>query len=138
MSQTAATTQCDYCGLPVAQPTHAGEPQYCCFGCRFAASVMRGEGQDAAGEARSAMTRLGLALFFSMNVMVFTFFLWSEDDAHEGAQARVLFDLARYICLLLSTPVLLLLGRPLWEDAWRELRDGRASLNLLLLLGVLA
>lgn len=138
MSDSARAAQCDYCGLPVTQAAQVDQPQYCCFGCRFAASVMNSEGGEPSSHVRAAMTRLGLALFFAMNVMVFTFFLWSEQPAHQGEQARVLFDLARYLTLLLSTPVLLLLGRPLLEDAWQELRHGRASLSMLLLAGVVA
>jgi heavy metal translocating P-type ATPase len=134
-----SAAHCDYCGLPVlaAAPAESG-PQYCCYGCRFAAAVMQQDGAATAGDVRAAMTRLGLALFFAMNVMVFTFFLWSEANAGDDSHARVLYELARYICLLLTTPVLFLLGGPLLDDAFAELRRGRASLNLLLMSGVLA
>jgi hypothetical protein len=115
--KNAATAYCDYCGLPVYDAAVDDTAPYCCYGCRFAASVMQEEGQAATGEVRAAMASLGLALFFSMNVMVFTFFLWSESPTSDGAQARVLYELARYICLLLTTPVIFLLGRPLAEDA---------------------
>ncbi|MFM8496503.1 MAG: heavy metal translocating P-type ATPase [Planctomycetia bacterium] len=127
---------CAYCGLPVA--AHAdSEPVFCCFGCRFAASITGATGDDA--QARWMMTRLGIAVFFTMNVMVFTLLLWSQPE-HEAptAAAAALYGLARHACLLFTAPVVILLGGPLLEDALAELRRGRAALNLLLLAGVVA
>ena len=134
---TPAANSCDYCGLPVASGADEG-PRYCCSGCRFAASITSAGGADA--QARWMMTRLGLAVFFSMNVMVFTFLLWSEEAAAgSGSRAATAFyDLARFACLLFSAPVLLLLGGPLLEGAVADLRRGRLSIDLLLVAGVAA
>ena len=128
---------CDYCGLPVASGADEGL-RYCCSGCRLAASITAAGGADA--QARWMMTRLGLALFFSMNVMVFTFLLWSEEAAagSGGRAATAFYDLARFACLLFSAPVLLLLGGPLVEGAAADLRRGRLSIDLLLVAGVAA
>jgi heavy metal translocating P-type ATPase len=126
---------CSFCGLP-APLTAAGEPTYCCFGCRFAASIAASQGDEA--QARWAMTRLGLAVFFSMNVMVFTMLLWSQPAGEQGALASVWYDLARYASLLFTLPVVLMLGGPLAGDAVAELSRGRASISLLLLVGVAA
>jgi heavy metal translocating P-type ATPase len=92
------------------------------------------------------MTRLGLAVFFSMNVMVFTLVLWSQDLAQAAAATEasatsppwsaVWYDLARYAALLFTLPVVLLLGGPLVTSAWEELRQRRASQSALLLVGV--
>lgn len=135
MSSTSAT--CDYCGLPVVgEETH--EAQYCCYGCRFAAGVTAASGNSA--QARWLMTRLGLSVFFTMNVMVFTLVLWSaqETAGESGGEAASLawHGVARYLCLLFSSPVMLMLAGPLVEDAWHELRAARPSLNLLLAGGV--
>jgi heavy metal translocating P-type ATPase len=128
---------CDYCGLPVAFRADEGL-RYCCSGCRLAASITAAGGADA--QARWMMTRLGLAVFFSMNVMVFTFLLWSEEAAagSGGRAATAFYDLARFACLLFSAPVLLLLGGPLVEGAVADLRRGRLSIDLLLVAGVAA
>jgi heavy metal translocating P-type ATPase len=137
MTFTRSAT-CHYCGLPVAG---AGDdqPRFCCSGCSFASAITAAGGADA--QARWMMTRLGIAVFFSMNVMVFTFLLWSEGDgtaAGGGAAAAALYGLARHASLLFSAPVLLLLGGPLAENAWGEFRRGRLSLDLLLVAGVAA
>ena len=142
----AGTGACDYCGLPLAdgavfdEPTGSlGAPRFCCLGCRFAASITASRGAD--GESRWMMTKLGLAIFFTMNVMVFTMLLWSQQEgaaADPSAGSRVFYDLARHACLLFTGPVLLLLGGPLVDDVLADLRRGRIGISLLLLAGVAA
>ena len=138
MSPADNHSECDYCGLPVAGSSAAEGPLYCCSGCRLAASITAAGGADA--RARWMMTRLGLAVFFTMNVMVFTFLLWSQEagGAEGGEAAAALYGLARHAGLLFAAPVLLLLGGPLLDSAVAELRRGRLSLDLLLLAGVAA
>jgi heavy metal translocating P-type ATPase len=126
---------CAFCGLPTsAHVTLPDQPAYCCFGCRFAASIAASDGDE--GQARWAMTRLGLAVFFAMNVMVFTMLLWSQPDADQGPLAGAWYNLARYACLLFTLPVVIMLGGPLAADALAELGRGRPSLSLLLSVGV--
>ena len=139
----AGAGACDYCGLPLnAAPIGTGgdqEARFCCLGCRFAASITASQGDD--GEARWMMTRLGLAIFFTMNVMVFTMLLWSQQEgagADTSAGSRVFYDLARRACLLFTGPVLVLLAGPLVEDTLADLRRGRIGISLLLLAGVTA
>ncbi|MFM8733956.1 MAG: heavy metal translocating P-type ATPase [Pirellulales bacterium] len=132
--QVESSSACDYCGLPVMAA--AGGPRYCCFGCRFAASITDARGD--AGESRWMMTRLGVAVFFTMNVMVFTMLLWSERGGVVEPAAAAFYGLARHACLLFTAPVMILLGGPLFGEAAREVAARRPSLNLLLACGVLA
>ncbi|MBI3467328.1 MAG: cation-translocating P-type ATPase [Planctomycetes bacterium] len=137
---------CDYCGLPMPRPwfgssaPRTGEPAYCCFGCRIAAEAT----QQAArpGTGLGTLAKLGLAVFFTLNVSVFTMALWTRDvygsDPSAGRLGPVMDDLFRYLALVLSLPVLLLLGRPLVESGLQELRRGRITTDLLLVLGVAA
>ncbi len=71
---------CSYCGLPVGRSwrrEHAGgSPLFCCYGCRFAAEVTRERGES--GAAVWTLTKLGLAIFFTLNVVCFTMALWSD------------------------------------------------------------
>jgi P-type Cu+ transporter len=139
---------CAYCGLPLGvgwrrRTRTAATPaaDYCCFGCRFADSVRHERG--ASGEIRWTLWRLGLAIFFTMNVMVFSMELWAQDLYQGAAQdagslADLWRDVFRFLCLLLALPVLWLLGLPLAENAWRNLRGGGPAMELLLLTGVAA
>jgi heavy metal translocating P-type ATPase len=114
-------------------------PQFCCFGCRFASAVTRERGET--GAIRWTLTRLGLSIFLSMNVMAFSMALWTVDvygEEQTGTLAAPLFGLFRYLCLLFSLPVLILLGEPLLDSAWQALRRGWLSTDLLLLTGTAA
>jgi heavy metal translocating P-type ATPase len=130
---------CQYCGLPLPHPPSGdGRPEYCCFGCRFAAAVAEGGGEE--GLARWTLARLGSAIFFTMNVMVFSMALWTQDVYGEssGELAGSLHELWRWGGLLFSAPVLLLLGGPLLDSAITDLRRGAISADLLLLSGIFA
>jgi heavy metal translocating P-type ATPase len=137
---------CDYCGLPLAparqpSPSLAAAPVYCCFGCRFAAQVASERG--TAGQLNTMLARLGLGIFLTLNVMVFTMALWTGDVydlSREGNQNLItpMAEVFRYLALLFSLPVAWLLGGPLAESAWQELRNRRPSTDLLLVAGVAA
>lgn len=137
--------QCDYCGLPVpgARPVRSqpqAAPEYCCIGCQFAAAVTRERGQQ--GAIRWTLARLGLAIFFTMNVLVFTMTLWTQDFYGPSVAgtplAAALFDLFRWLALLGTLPVLWLLGVPLAESVAGQLRRRQVGSDLLLLVGVIA
>ncbi|ADB18170.1 heavy metal translocating P-type ATPase [Pirellula staleyi DSM 6068] len=133
--EARATVDCSFCGLPTHNDAVDVAQVYCCTGCRFAATVTAADGDE--GQARWTMTRLGIAVFFAMNVMVFTMLLWSQDRVAADELSRLWYGVARFACLLFTLPVLFLLGGTLVEDAYLELRRGRPSLSLLLLLGVI-
>jgi heavy metal translocating P-type ATPase len=143
---SATLSTCDYCGLPVPRPLWGtaveGDPiRYCCFGCCFAAAVTQARGAE--GAATSALARLGLAIFLTLNVMVFTMALWTQefygaDGTGSAAWVAALAGLFRYLALLFSLPVLLLLGSPLVHSAWQSLRRGEPTTDLLLVVGVAA
>lgn len=139
---------CDFCGLPIpgfsrTQPAEAEggapEPQFCCFGCRFASAVTQERGDT--GAIRWTLMRLGLSIFLSMNVMAFSMALWTGDvygQVQTGTLQTPLFGLFRYLCLLFSFPVVVLLGGPLMDSAWQALRRGMLSTDLLLVTGTAA
>lgn len=135
-STTDSGTVCRYCSLPVAGTVSPGEDAYCCFGCRFAAAVTGATGDQ--GEARWMATALGLSVFCTMNVVMMTMALWNYAAAPQSPFERHLADFLRYGALLFTAPVLLLLGRSLAINAWRQLRRGSLSTDLLLLTGVAA
>ncbi len=138
MSDAARRTSCVHCGLPVADRGKTDEPQYCCVGCRFAASLFQASDGDSL--TTPAFTRLGLAVFFAMNVMVFTLALWTQDiyGPAEKEAAQALQEVFRYLCLLFSLPVFFLLAGPLLDEAALAVRCRRISSDLLLAVGVAA
>jgi P-type Cu+ transporter len=134
---------CDYCALPVtvrAHDEHSHEAVYCCYGCRFAANVASAKTGD--GGLSGIIARLGTAIFLSMNVMVIGLVLYAKsvypDDGPEaGAEfGDALTALFRYASLLLTTPVLIILGIPILENAIDNLRTRRLTTDLLFALGV--
>jgi heavy metal translocating P-type ATPase len=140
---TDAAIACDYCGLPVPGAIDAvalpeDEPQFCCFGCRFADAIMRE--RDDETTSRWTLTRLGLSIFFAMNVMVFTMARWSNDvyGADSGEFSTSLHALFRYLCLLFTLPVIGMLGAPLLNHAWQGLKQRQLTSELLIVAGVLA
>ena len=96
--------------------------------------------RSEAGAARGLLTRLGLSIFCTMNVMAFTMALWTTDvygPASPRAGCSIGFQgLFRYIVLLFSLPVLGLLGIPLFTATWQSVRQGLVSTDALLSLGV--
>lgn len=149
---TEAVSCCAWCSLPVRSlfqspkkrpTTKPGEPDgpdavYCCFGCRIAHAIAEERGQS--GQVRGTVVRLGLAVFFTMNLMAFTMISWSPDvygAAAEGTGRRLL-EAFRWLSMLLSLPVLLLLGIPLLHNAVISLKQRIYSTDLLIALGVAA
>lgn len=136
----SVTNLCEYCGLPVPRSIWGAahsDVHYCCTGCRFAHAIAAESGEE--GQARWTLTKLGVAIFFSMNVMVMTLALWAYDgDVTTTSQpmASSLSELFRFTCLLLSVPVLILLGRPLLEQTIDNLSQRRVTTDLLILSGV--
>jgi heavy metal translocating P-type ATPase len=133
---------CAFCGLPAPRSwwgAAAEGPAYCCYGCRFAASVAGADGHEA--DVRGLFTRLGLAIFCTMNVMAFTMALWSGDvygGGDDSKLARTLHDIFRYLSMLFALPVFWSLGLPLLENAWDSLKRGIANIDVLLVAGVAA
>ena len=122
----STSSECTYCGLPVAVKTTSAEVRpvdvYCCYGCRFAHSVVQEQGEE--GAIRWTVIRLGLAIFFTMNLMAFTMTMWSLDvyDVQPDPFQQTLYEVFRWLSMLLAFPVLLLLGIPLLQNAiatWR-------------------
>ncbi|MEQ8210545.1 MAG: cation-translocating P-type ATPase [Lacipirellulaceae bacterium] len=144
----AATRQsyCAFCGLPVPKSFSFGKQAgqdsigYCCSGCRTVATVQEAEQEE--GAAARHLMKLGLAIFFTMNVMVFTMALWSRDvypeEAFSDRFAETLHDLFRWGSMVFSLPVLWLLGGPIVSGVWDSLRRRVITSDLLIVLGVLA
>ncbi len=141
-----ASLACTYCGLPllargVRQAPPTAEPVYCCYGCRLAAHLT--DARAHPGESAGILVRLGLGVVLSMLVMVLSLLLYGSDlagqaDASASEFRTHLVGLVRYLSLAFATPVLFLLGLPILTNAWREIRQRRANMDVLILIGVTA
>jgi heavy metal translocating P-type ATPase len=137
---------CAFCGLPLPKNLAFGREQsnedvdYCCSGCRAVAHVDQATGEQ--GQAANSLMRLGLAVFFTMNVMVFTMALWSQDvypeQSFKSELSTVLRSVFRWGSLVFSAPILWLLGGPIAQGVWQALRRRAITTDLLILLGVTA
>ena len=146
MKQADRQRYCDFCGLPIPHSLSLGtgktdeEAEYCCSGCRSVARVQKSSAEQ--GSAASNLMHLGLAIFFTMNVMVFTMALWSQDiyseEAFSSEFSHVLRGVFRWASLLFSFPVLWLLGGPIARGVWQALRRKAITTDLLILLGVIS
>ncbi|MBX3433822.1 MAG: cation-translocating P-type ATPase [Pirellulales bacterium] len=134
---------CAFCGLPLPPAlggTAAGDAvDYCCSGCRVASDVQAATVDD---DSRRPLFRLGLGVFFTMNVMVFSMALWSQDfyraEDFQTPLAQSVRSVFRWGSLLFSAPVLFLLGEPIVAGVWHAMRRRAVTTDLLILLGVAA
>jgi len=132
---------CAHCELPLGPrpltATVGGErEQFCCYGCVLAQQVTRARGEG--GAAATIVVRLGLALFFAMNVMMLSLPTYAPVvyglDAGDGPLFRVL----RILALVFAAPVLVLLGGPIMASAGGGVRAGVPNADALVILGTVA
>jgi len=117
------SVRCMQCSLPVrgagVRLAIDGVTQpFCCYGCYVVLRFTHEPG--AGGQAQGLFLRLGLALFFSMNAMMFSLpgyfpYVYGGEQGDAG-----FLLLLRVGALVLTVPVLVLLGLPV---AWQALRD---------------
>ncbi len=142
-----STAACNYCHLPVTlSPRRAARldpatPLYCCYGCSLAARITQARGD--AGRVSFMLTRLGVAIFLTMGVMTCSMYLYGHEVYGRAAPADAplnagLLALLRHLALLLTAPVLFLLGVPILDDAINRLRRGVMATDALIVLGVAA
>lgn len=114
--------------------------EFCCSGCRSVANVLAAEQEQ--GVSARAMLRLGLGVFFTMNVMVFTMALWSEDlypaNSFANPLAETLRGVFRWATFLFALPVLYLLGGPIAQGVSQSLGRRILTTDLLILAGILS
>jgi Cu2+-exporting ATPase/Cu+-exporting ATPase len=130
--------RCAQCGLPLARGAFRtrGEAVFCCYGCYLVLQLTSQPGEE--GKVQTIQIRLGLGLFFAMNVMVFNLptyfpFVYPAAEAEGGFLA-----LLGTLSMIFALPVLLLLGLPiLWQSA-RQLRRGAVEIDALIALGTFA
>ncbi len=132
---------CAHCDLPLGRrPLHGVvggvRERFCCYGCFLALQVTRARGED--GAAASIFIRLGLAVFFAVNVMMVSMPTYAPVVYGGGAADGPLFMVLRVLAMTFAAPVLVLLGWPIAVTAWEGARGGRPTADLLILIATLA
>ena len=140
-SQLSTSPDCTHCGLPLGRRSIAatidGEPgRFCCYGCVLAQQVTRARGEH--GAAESILIRLGLAIFFAMNVMMVSMPAYVPYVYGAGAGDGPLFQVLRVLALAFAAPVIGLLGWPILVSAAHGLRGGAANTDALIVIGTIA
>ncbi len=130
---------CEHCTLPLAGRVVVArlrdrDGRFCCYGCVLAHQITGASGQE--GEASTILIRLGLAIFFAMNVMAVSlptyapYVYGGEAELSEGS----LFIVFRYLAMIFAAPVLLLLGWPVVRSyAAGDWRNGPTTDALILI-----
>ena len=131
---------CYQCSLPLSSvpyngSTSVGVQQFCCYGCYLVHSITNERGEE--GATNWMYYRLGAAIFLTINIMMFNMALYSEFFYPiEGAEK--FHSLLRYLLLALSTPVLVLLGFPIFRNSWQGFRARSINMDSLIVVGVAA
>ncbi len=142
--KTPPLAECVYCNLPVPGVPIVDTdkpPVYCCFGCRLAHRITHAKGSE--GEATWQLTLIGVAIFLSMNVMVFNWVLYGQEvfnpgGAVESAVASTGVTIFRYLSMILTAGVVAILGWPIAQSGVSALRFRQINTDVLLAIGVLA
>jgi Cu2+-exporting ATPase len=85
-------------------------------------------------QRRRQLRRLGLAGALGMQIMILAVALYFGDWTGMEARYRSFFQ---WISLGLATPIVLFAAQPFYTSAWRDLRQGRAGMDVPVSLGIL-
>ncbi len=123
--------QCIHCGLPAPS-----RQKFCCYGCELAHGLSR----EADDDGSTMRARVAICMFFAMNLMALSLFLYSEDVYAPPSEPGMagLREFFRYASAVAATPVVLILGLPLARRALSLLRDATLGTELLVSLGALS
>ncbi|MFQ5753109.1 MAG: heavy metal translocating P-type ATPase, partial [bacterium] len=135
---------CTQCGLPLTKKIFRGKKKrarghFCCYGCYLTFQITREKGEQ--GKAQGVLIRLGLGIFFAMNVMLFSLPTYSSFfyslESNGVNETNFLFFL-RIGLIAFSTPVLALLGFPILLNSIKEISHVSFSVDTLIALGTFA
>lgn len=128
---TTDRAACAHCGLPAGRyGTESKGRVFCCYGCLLASEITGQAGEE--GQASWLLIRLGLSAFFAMNVMMLS--LTEYIYGFEGGVAAIL----NYVQLILTVPVVVLLGLPILTASLNALKRMRLNIDVLIIIGTAA
>ncbi|HEY4612219.1 MAG TPA: HAD-IC family P-type ATPase, partial [Bacteroidota bacterium] len=108
---------------------------FCCYGCSLTHSLVGQKGEE--GAAAMFLARLGFSAFLSMNIMALSWALYDPGWFTLGIDPEAAPVLEKLL-FALSVPVMVFLGYPFAQNALREARQLRFSIDALIALGSFA
>jgi len=129
---------CSHCLVPAGANAYRGlvageELPFCCFGCYLAYRVHGERGEEA--EAALSLIRLGVGAFLAMNIMLLSLLLYTHAFGAAEAHVRRAVEV---VLGALATPAMVILGWPIFADAWHGLRRGRLTTESMIVVGASA
>lgn len=91
--------------------------------------------ESAAREQRDLLIRFGTAFFLTMQLMAYSFALYAGYLQGIGPEIKQVLQL---FSLLVTTPVIFYAGWPFLAGAWRGLKNGAPTMDLLIVIGALS
>lgn len=122
---------CHHCGLPLNTYSVTSKSyDFCCYGCLLANQITGQSGED--GVSSWLLIKLGLSLFFAMNVLLlsYTDYIYHFQNNIEA--------IINYIQLVLTIPVIVLLGFPILKSTIFSFAKFRINIDTLIVIGSLS
>lgn len=140
MSHASSNALCDQCGLPlppnvVSLTEEQRQLHFCCYGCSMTYALLGHRGEE--GAAGMFLARLGFGAFLSMNIMGLSWALYDPEWFTLGIDEHA-FPLLEKLLFVLAVPVMVFVGYPFANNALRELKEFRLSIDALIALGSFA
>jgi Cu2+-exporting ATPase/Cu+-exporting ATPase len=128
--------ECYQCGIPITgKPLKFeidGEKKdFCCFGCYLIYKTTGVRGEE--GTAVGFLGKFGFGFFLGMIVFMLSTYIYGAHLTPDDPQAQMFTTFIKYIILILSTPVMLLLGIPI---IWNAFNGGKLNISTDLLIAI--
>ncbi len=140
MANRVGEVRCYQCGLPVSGYSRRHkvdnvDEAFCCAGCFLVHKITGTKGEE--GLSQALLGKFGLGLLLSMNVMLLSAPLYA--GAYASIPVPEIFANAiKFILLVFTFPVILILGYPILRSSYDSIRDGIIGTEALILIGAVS
>ncbi len=116
--------ECYQCGIPITgKPlkfeVNAKMEDFCCFGCYLINKTTGLRGDE--GTALAFLGKFGFGYFLAMLVMMLSTYIYGSHFVDPNDKEMQLFTgFIKYVILILSTPVMILLGFPILKNSFSK------------------
>jgi Cu2+-exporting ATPase/Cu+-exporting ATPase len=131
---------CYQCGLPLRSNPRTtridgAQHSFCCAGCFIVYKITGTKGDE--GISQALLGKFGVGVLFSMNVMTLSALFYGAE--YGSVKISPAFSTPiRYILLLFSLPVIILLGYPLLKSSIESIKQRILGTEALILIGAVS